>query len=187
MAAPFGHRFAHDGGPIEFSGRHRRSANLLLGSAPAACLMAIPSSTISALRHSRQIYLNVHYKVSNDRGKSWDYQSLDFGGQPGYSIALPDGRIVLPYTDRSGNAPQIRVRVSADGGKSFPKESEFLLASQSDVSHTQDESGSMRETWAAMYAFSLGYPGLVELPNVKSEDVTMAAKMPITRHSFQPF
>ena len=114
----------------------------------------------------RQDYLPIHYKISQDRGRSWGaFHSLGFNGQPGYAAETADGRIVLPYTDRSGRTPEIHIRISDDGGRSFLPESDLLLAVQPDVEQSQAESGSMRETWNAMFAFSLGYPGIAVLPD----------------------
>lgn len=62
---------------------------------------------------------NVTLSESHDGGRSWSPpRDTGIAGQGPYPIFLPDGRLLVAYVDRFGSQT-IRVRLSADGGKTF--------------------------------------------------------------------
>lgn len=102
-------------------------------------------------------YLNIHARESRDHGRTWS-ELWDTGvpGQPAAPVSLPDGRIAMVYVDRGG-APAIKARTSADGGRSWPADTEIAVAQP--VAKTQTESKqSMQDAWAEMGRFSVGLP-----------------------------
>ena len=81
-------------------------------------------------------YLNIHARKSTSCGRSWsDIWDTDVAGQPAQPVSFPDGRIAMVYVDRTA-APAIKLRVSADGGKTWPAETEMTLY-QPEVIRTQ--------------------------------------------------
>jgi hypothetical protein len=77
--------------------------------------------------YAESYYLNIHARESKDNGRRWS-EIWDTGvfGQPARPAQLPDGRIVMVYVDRFG-VPSIKMRISSDGGKTFPAETEETI------------------------------------------------------------
>ncbi|OGD21545.1 MAG: hypothetical protein A2W03_12280 [Candidatus Aminicenantes bacterium RBG_16_63_16] len=108
-------------------------------------------------------YLNIHARRSRDNGRTWS-EIWDTGvpGQPGPPVALTDGRAVMVYVDRT-EAPSIKLRVSPDGGKTWPPATESVLH-QPALGLQSGKKGSLQEAWTEMENFSLGLPAAARLP-----------------------
>ena len=105
----------------------------------------------------KSAYLNLHARTSLDHGRTWSpIRDIGVPGQAGTPVPLADGRIVLPYMDRTG-VPMLKVRVSADGGRSWSDSTEAVL--DDSIRHSQQrERTTMQETWSDMDKFSIGLP-----------------------------
>lgn len=110
------------------------------------------------------VYLNIHARSSCDNGRTWT-QLWDTGvaGQPAPAVSLPDGQIGMVYVDRSAE-PVIKMRASADDGKTWPDESEITISDTKVTSQTWNK-GTMQDAWAEMGAFSIGLPATATLAN----------------------
>jgi len=109
-------------------------------------------------------YLNIHARLSGGDGRSWgDLWDTGVPGQPAPPLGLPDGRLALVYVDRT-SAPQIKARLSSDGGRTWPQATEVLVYGESLVSQSRDK-GSMQDAWAEMGRFSIGLPATAPLPD----------------------
>jgi BNR repeat protein len=109
-------------------------------------------------------YLNIHARASKDNGRTWsELWDTGVAGQPAPPVFLPDGRIAMPYVDRQGT-PTIKLRVSGDGGRTWPGATELTL---DDRLKQEQEGGksSMQEAWSEMAAFSVGLPTSAGLPD----------------------
>jgi hypothetical protein len=130
-------------------------------------MTCLPDSSIFALfwtfDRATDRYLNIHARTSADGGRNWG-ELWDTGvpGQPARAVALPDGRLLMTYVDRTA-APTIKCRTSADGGRTWPAETERVIHDR--ALHTQTRvKRSMQDAWSEMSAFSIGLPDAVELP-----------------------
>jgi hypothetical protein len=102
-------------------------------------------------------YLNIHARESMDNGRTWsELWDTSVPGQPAPPVPLPDGTIGLVYVDRTG-PPQIKMRTSGDGGRTWPKDSEIVLKKSQLANQTWDKS-TMQDAWAEMAQFALGLP-----------------------------
>lgn len=110
------------------------------------------------------VYLNIHACESRDNGRTWSAM-WDTGvpGQPAPAVSLPGGRIAMVYVDRT-STPVIKARVSADGGRTWPQETELLLHGVQTPSQTEEKK-KMQDAWAEMAKFSLGLPATARLAN----------------------
>ncbi len=110
------------------------------------------------------VYRNIHARESLDHGRTWS-EIWDTGvvGQPAPPVPLPDGTMGLVYVDRSG-APQIKMRVSCDQGRTWSRESEIVLERSRLASQTRQKR-SMQDAWAEMADFSLGLPATAVAQN----------------------
>lgn len=107
-------------------------------------------------------YLNIHAKSSTDGGQSWsDPWDTGVPGQPARPVPLEDGRIFMTQVDRTGE-PIIMARLSADGGKSFPEQTNITIHQRTSGHRLQTR--SHEEAWEEMFAFRLGLPDAVLLP-----------------------
>jgi hypothetical protein len=108
-------------------------------------------------------YLNIHARRSRDNGRSWS-AIWDTGvpGQPAAPVSIDDGRIVMAYVDRTGD-PVIKLRVSPNGGKTWPRSTEMLLF-RPGLGSQSGKKGSLQEAWTEMEKFSLGLPAAASLP-----------------------
>jgi hypothetical protein len=108
-------------------------------------------------------YLNIHARRSRDNGTTWsDIWDTGVPGQPGPPVPLSDGRVAMAYVDRTA-APVIKLRVSPDGGKTWPRASEIVLY-QPGLASQSAKKGSLQEAWTEMEKFSLGLPAAARLP-----------------------
>ncbi|MBI4025498.1 MAG: hypothetical protein HY360_10995 [Verrucomicrobia bacterium] len=110
------------------------------------------------------VYLNIHARESRDNGRTWS-EMWDAGipGQPAPPVSLPDGRIALVYMDRT-KAPALKLRLSSDGGRSWPKETEMVLYEAKLPTQTWDKK-SMQDAWSEMGKFSVGLPATATTRN----------------------
>ncbi len=108
-------------------------------------------------------YRNIHAKESLDSGRTWS-ELWDTGvpGQPAQPVSLPGGRIAMVRVDRSGT-PAVKLRLSSDGGRTWPAGGEATLHEPRLGSQTLVKT-SMSETWTEMENFSLGLPAATALP-----------------------
>ncbi len=109
-------------------------------------------------------YLNIHARKSTSGGRIWsEFWDTGVAGQPAQPASLSDGRITMVYVDRTA-APAIKLRVSEDGGKTWPAETELTLF-QPRLPPQSGKKRSMLDTWSEMEAFSLGLPATALLAN----------------------
>jgi hypothetical protein len=110
------------------------------------------------------VYWNIHARESADFGRTWS-EMWDTGvpGQPAPPVPLADGSLGMVYVDRSG-APQIKMRASRDGGRTWPGESEIVIA-QPQLAGQTKQKHSMQDAWSEMAAFSLGLPATAVVSN----------------------
>jgi hypothetical protein len=102
-------------------------------------------------------YRNIHARQSVDHGRTWS-ELWDTGvpGQPAPLIPLPADRLGMVYVDRTAS-PLLKMRVSADGGRTWPDDSEIVIARSSQERQTR-EKRNMQDAWAEMADFSIGLP-----------------------------
>ena len=102
-------------------------------------------------------YLNIHSRKSDDVERTWSpIRDIGAAGQPGPPVSLADGRVAMPYVDRSGRS-KIKLRVSRDHGPSWPDDSGVVFyestgASQNIVKRT------VADAWLEMFRCSVGLP-----------------------------
>ena len=109
-------------------------------------------------------YLNIHASESLDSGHTWSPMwDTQVPGQPAPPISLPDGTIAMVYIDRT-DIPTIKMRISPDGGHTWPAETELEIYRHDGKSQTVANL-DMTEAWAEMGAFSVGLPETAALPN----------------------
>ena len=108
------------------------------------------------------VYLNIHARSSLDNGRSWS-KMWDTGvpGQPAPPVSLSNEKIALIYVERT-TSPAIKVRTSSDQGKTWPKNTEFVIHETDGPSQTCNK-GKMQDAWTEMRAFSLGLPATARL------------------------
>jgi hypothetical protein len=109
-------------------------------------------------------YLNIHARRSTSGGRTWSaFWNTGVAGQPAQPVSLPDGRIAMVYVDRT-EATAIKVRISADGGKTWPAATEMTLY-QPELTSQARKKRSMQDAWSEMEKFSLGLPATARLAN----------------------
>jgi hypothetical protein len=110
------------------------------------------------------VYWNIHARESTDFGRTWS-TIWDTGvpGQPAPLVLLSDGSFGMVYVDRSG-APQIKMRASCDGGRTWPGDSEIVIA-QPQLALQTKHKHTMQDAWSEMAAFSLGLPATAVADN----------------------
>ena len=110
------------------------------------------------------VYLNIHSRFSRDNARTWSQlQDTNVPGQPAPPVSLPNGDIAMVYVDRTV-APSIKVRVSDDGGLSWPDSSEITLYEAAIPSQIQ-EKNSMQDAWQELGKYSVGLPTTAALAN----------------------
>ena len=109
-------------------------------------------------------YLNIHARRSNDHGRTWS-PLWDCGvpGQPAPVVALGGGELAMAYMDRTA-APVLKLRRSADSGRTWPAATELVVRRLDDRPQA-DAKVNMQEAWAEMAKFSLGLPHTAPLPD----------------------
>ena len=102
-------------------------------------------------------YINIHARQSTDSGRTWS-EIWDTGvpGQPAPVRELLDGNLIMVYVDRTRDT-MIKARLSPDGGRRWPDESESVLYSGARKSET-DSKSSMQDAWTEMAKFATGLP-----------------------------
>jgi len=113
---------------------------------------------------SKGDYINMHAARSTDSGRTWG-KPWDIGipGQPAPLVDLGRGRLGLVYVDRTGT-PMIKMRVSRDGARTFPANTEIVVHQRSVASQTiNKQQGDSADAWAEMAAFSIGLPDAVRI------------------------
>jgi hypothetical protein len=109
-------------------------------------------------------YLNIHARKSTPGARVWsEFWDTGVPGQPAQPVSLQDGRIAMVYVDRTAE-PAIKLRVSLDGGKTWPEETEMILY-QPELASQSGKKRSMQDTWSEMEKFSLGLPATALLAN----------------------
>lgn len=109
------------------------------------------------------VYRNIHACESRDAGRTWS-ELWDTGvpGQPAQAVELAGGGLLMVYVDRTG-APAIRGRVSRDGGRTWPAETQFSIY-ESELRSQTETKGAMADAWSEMGKFSVGLPATAALP-----------------------
>jgi len=112
----------------------------------------------------RAEYLNIHACASADNGRTWSaLWDMGIPGQPGAPVQLPDGRLAMPYMDRT-TVPILKMRTSADAGRSWPEHTQVVL--DDSMSRAQEgRKSSMQDAWAEMAKYSVGLPCTALLPD----------------------
>ena len=108
------------------------------------------------------VYLNIHARLSADRGRTWG-ELWDTGvpGQPAPPVPLSSGRLAMVYVDRT-NEPVIKCRLSTDGGRTWPEDTQLLLHG-TDLETQTWKKQDMKDAWAEMGEFSVGLPDTAPL------------------------
>jgi BNR repeat protein len=108
------------------------------------------------------LYLNIHARQSFDHGRTWSplWDTL-IPGQPAPPVSLPDGQLAMVYVDRTG-IPTIKGRLSGDGGRTWPENTELILHLPAGTTQTVAKAG-MPDAWAEMGKFSIGLPTTARL------------------------
>lgn len=99
-------------------------------------------------------YLNIHMTESFDGGYTWS-SLLDVGlpGQAGNPVQLSDGRVALPYFDRTG-VPTLKLAFSSDGGKTFGEPMEVYRHEAPKAEHAKN---AYAEAWDEMGKYTAGH------------------------------
>ena len=99
-------------------------------------------------------YLNIHMMESFDGGYTWS-EPLDVGlpGQAGNPVQLPDGRVALPYFDRTG-IPTLKLAFSEDGGKTF---GEPMVVYRHEAPKAEHAKNAYAEAWDEMGKYTAGH------------------------------
>ncbi|MBP1990618.1 sialidase family protein [Paenibacillus eucommiae] len=107
-------------------------------------------------------YLNIHSRSSNNYGRTWSaYRDIGVPGQPAPPVLLTNGRIALVYVDRT-SAPTIKLRISGDGGHTWPEPTEIILY-KPELQQQSVDKMSMQDAWSEMGNFSVGLPTTARL------------------------
>ncbi|MEA3364895.1 MAG: sialidase family protein [Candidatus Hydrogenedentes bacterium] len=109
----------------------------------------------------RGVYLNIHASRSVDGGRTWS-PPWDTGipGQPAPVVAVDDATLVMVYMDRTSH-PLLKVRLSRDGGRTWPEESECILDAFDALTNRVGHA-TMQDAWAEMGAFAAGLPATAQ-------------------------
>lgn len=99
-------------------------------------------------------YLNIHMLESLDGGYTWS-EPCDIGlpGQAGNPLQLPDGRVALPYFDRTG-IPTLKLAFSADGGRTFGAPVDIYRHEAPKAEHAKS---AYAEAWEEMGKYTAGH------------------------------
>ena len=110
------------------------------------------------------VYRNIHACQSLDRGRSWS-EPWDTGvpGQPAPAVDLGGDTIAMVYVDRTG-APEIKMRLSRDGGRTWPEDTQMTIA-QAEGGSQSESKHSTQDAWHEMENFSIGLPQTAALPD----------------------
>lgn len=99
-------------------------------------------------------YLNIHMTESLDGGYTWS-ELMDVGlpGQAGNPVQLPDGRVALPYFDRTG-IPTLKLAFSEDGGRTFGEPMDIYRHEAPKAEHAKS---AYAEAWDEMGKYTAGH------------------------------
>lgn len=99
-------------------------------------------------------YLNIHMTESFDGGYTWS-ELIDVGlpGQAGNPVQLKDGRVALPYFDRTG-VPTLKLAFSEDGGKTF---GEPIVVYCHEAPTAEHAKSAYAEAWDEMGKYTAGH------------------------------
>ena len=99
-------------------------------------------------------YLNIHMTESLDGGKTWS-NLIDVGlpGQAGNPVQLKDGRVALPYFDRTG-VPTLKLAFSSVGGKTFQ---EIIEVYRHEAPKAEHAKSAYAEAWEEMGKYTAGH------------------------------
>jgi hypothetical protein len=112
-----------------------------------------------------QRYLNIHRRVSPDRGATWSAaDDLGVADQAGRPAVLPDGRVVLPWVDRFGTR-SIRARVAPAIDAAFAPESEVEIYALDRAAENAADAGTTGALLAEMALWTFGLPYAEALPD----------------------
>ena len=80
---------------------------------------------------------------------------MDVGlpGQAGNPVQLPDGRVALPYFDRTG-VPTLKLAFSSDGGKTF---GEPMVIYRHEAPKAEHAKSAYAEAWEEMGKYTAGH------------------------------
>ena len=99
-------------------------------------------------------YLNIHMTESFDGGCTWsEFVDVGLPGQAGNPIQLADGRVALPYFDRTG-IPTLKLAFSSDGGKTFGEPMEVYRHEAPKAEHAKS---AYAEAWEEMGKYTAGH------------------------------
>lgn len=99
-------------------------------------------------------YLNIHMMESFDGGYTWsELHDIGLPGQAGNPIQLPDGRVALPYFDRTG-IPTLKLAFSEDGGKTFGEPMDVYRHEAPKAEHAKS---AYAEAWEEMGKYTAGH------------------------------
>ena len=111
-------------------------------------------------------YLNIHARRLDPDLNTWsDMWDTGIPGQPAPVVPLKNNTIAMVYVDRAAD-PIIKARLSTDGGKSFPDESEITIYKTKIDSQTWNKN-RMQDAWAEMGKYSIGLPHSVKLSDTE--------------------
>lgn len=109
-------------------------------------------------------YLNIHARESRDSGRTWSaFWDTGVAGQPAPPAQMGDGRLIMVFVDRAAD-PIIKWRLSADGGRTWPADTEGVLYRSPLASQTLAKR-SMQDAWKEMAGFTVGLPATARLPD----------------------
>lgn len=99
-------------------------------------------------------YLNIYMTESFDGGDTWsELYDVGLPGQAGNPVQLPDGRVALPYFDRTG-VPTLKLAFSEDGGKTFGEPMEVYRHEAPKAEHAKS---AYAEAWEEMGKYTAGH------------------------------
>ena len=91
-------------------------------------------------------YLDIHARESFDGARTWsEIWSTGVPGQPAPPTSLGRDQVALVYVDRTAT-PKIKLRTSADGGRTWPPETELVV--DDTPAHTSTAPVSSGAGWA---------------------------------------
>ena len=99
-------------------------------------------------------YLNIHMTESFDGGDTWsELYDVGLPGQAGNPVQLPDGRVALPYFDRTG-VPTLKLAFSEDGGKTFGAP---IVVYRHEAPKAEHAKSAYAEAWDEMGKYTAGH------------------------------
>ena len=99
-------------------------------------------------------YLNIHMTESYDGGYTWsEFVDVGLPGQAGNPVQLKDGRVALPYFDRTG-VPTLKLAFSEDGGKTF---GEPMVVYCHEAPKAEHAKSAYAEAWDEMGKYTAGH------------------------------